>query len=165
MRKIIYTLLGLIIELTCYGQVGEIHGHINFEGENGRFEFISIALNNQFTFLNSNFIISPSDSLGNFDFNQIPVGLYDLTIRYGNNQDTTITNIYVGKISEQSLLIDYRIWCRFDLSQHNDKCPICRNNDKVKPITYGDPTHKTLKKAIKGKIELGGCISTGCDPH
>jgi hypothetical protein len=38
------------------------------------------------------------------------------------------------------------------------------HTDQIVPIAYGLPTARTMEKAKKGKLYLGGCGSTGCDP-
>lgn len=43
------------------------------------------------------------------------------------------------------------------------KCPKCGSQNIVK-IIYGYPTAKTMKKAEKGKIKLGGCCISENDP-
>jgi hypothetical protein len=38
------------------------------------------------------------------------------------------------------------------------------HTDQVVPIVYGLPDAKTMEKAKGGKLHLGGCNLTGCDP-
>jgi hypothetical protein len=42
-------------------------------------------------------------------------------------------------------------------------CPENHTN-KLIPIVYGLPGEKLIRKAKKGKVMLGGCIVTDCDP-
>jgi hypothetical protein len=43
-------------------------------------------------------------------------------------------------------------------------CQIGNHTDSVIPIVYGLPREKLMKKADKGKVKLGGCLVTECDP-
>ena len=47
------------------------------------------------------------------------------------------------------------------------RTPACVNGhtDHVVPIAYGLPSAKMMAKAKAGKVYLGGCQLTGCDPH
>ncbi len=42
-------------------------------------------------------------------------------------------------------------------------CPECCSTDTVE-IVYGLPTRDTEGRAMRGEIELGGCMVTGDDP-
>ncbi len=47
------------------------------------------------------------------------------------------------------------------------RTPACLNShtDHVIPIFYGLPSAKVMAKAKAGKLYLGGCQLTGCDPY
>ena len=55
--------------------------------------------------------------------------------------------------------------CRFRYKDNLSK-PVCINGhkDHIVRIVYGFPNNKLLKKAKAGKIHLGGCVTTSCDP-
>ena len=44
-------------------------------------------------------------------------------------------------------------------------CPIGNHTNNIIPIVYGLPTPKTMAKAKKGLVHLGGCVLSNCDPH
>lgn len=45
--------------------------------------------------------------------------------------------------------------------------PACvgSHTDHFIPIVYGFPTQRTLHRVKQGKLYLGGCEVSGCDPH
>ena len=75
-----------------------------------------------------------------------------------------LTNVHFTKDSVNELSITYPLPCKFIYSKNYK--PICLYNhtDSIVRIVYGYPTHKTMKKANKGLIHLGGCTVTNCDP-
>lgn len=104
-----------------------------------------------------------SDKEGKFVFKNVPIGediLKCSLIGYGSPRRLII------KIFEDSTVF-IRInlaACEYDILG-GGVCPICKQTDEAIPIAYGEPTSKSLKKAMKGKIMLGGCIISPCNPH
>lgn len=44
-------------------------------------------------------------------------------------------------------------------------CPVGNHSNRIVPVTYGLPGDKLRRKAEKGKVKLGGCLISGCDPQ
>ncbi|RYZ83492.1 MAG: carboxypeptidase regulatory-like domain-containing protein [Proteobacteria bacterium] len=78
-----------------------------------------------------------------------PVTLYDLQVVAGTV--LSIHEYYPGP-------------CRFQyVGKRPPECPQGRK-DHIIPIVYGFPSEKAMKKAKAGKIRLGSCVVTKCDP-
>ncbi len=44
-------------------------------------------------------------------------------------------------------------------------CPVGNHSKHIVPVLYGLPGEKLRRKADKGKVKLGGCLISGCDPQ
>ena len=105
------------------------------------------------------------DFEGNFVFDSIPAGTYDLKLRYIGYRDTIIKSVRVYNDSVVTLNITYLPPpCTYQ-DKSNKICPICKKSDKVIPIVYGFPSPELVKEAKKGKVRLGGCQVSFCMPH
>ncbi len=102
-----------------------------------------------------------SDLNGNFEIKNIVPGEYELEFSFVGYQTYTIPNIQVTNDSTTYLEIKYP--CPNGNKNSKKVCPY-GHRDNIVPIVYGLPTERTLKRASKGKCELGGCIITECDP-
>jgi len=117
------------------------------------------------------------------------VNVYIPKIRTGTITDTTgrfkIENLKLGEYEIKASLIGYgrpgvkeiKIYqdsttfieinlaqCKYDYFGQ-PSCPICNKTDEAIPIVYGESTKNILRKAKKGKILIGGCPISNCDPH
>lgn len=104
-----------------------------------------------------------SDKEGKFIFQNVPLGedmLKCSLIGYGTPRRI---NIKIYEDSTFFIRINLAA-CEYDLLGGGD-CPICKQTDEVIPIEYGEPTNKRLKQAMKGKVMLGGCMISPCNPH
>ena len=104
-----------------------------------------------------------SDREGKFEFADVPAGgdvLEYALLGYGSPRRI---NLDITADSAIFLVIDLSI-CEYDLIGSGD-CPVCGRSDEAIPIVYGEPAGRTLRKAKKGKVYLGGCAVTQCDPH
>ena len=103
-----------------------------------------------------------SDFDGNFLIKNIPIGIYNVNIRYPLRIDTTFTSIKISQDSITELNVEFLFYCKYD--NNNKTCPVCNKKNNVTRIVYGYPSLKLLKAASKGKVKLGGCVITDCDP-
>lgn len=104
-----------------------------------------------------------SDKEGKFIFNNVPAGddiLKCSLVGYGTPRRL---NIKIFEDSAVYIKINLA-QCEYQTSGQRN-CPICDKLDETIPILYGEPAKKSIRKAEKGKIWLGGCIITHCDPH
>ena len=104
-----------------------------------------------------------TDRNGMFKIENLKSGECELEfslIGYGRHKERTV-EIY----QDSTVFIQINLaQCEYDYVGQ-PSCPICNKTDEAIPIVYGEPTESTLKKAKKGKIWLGGCTITNCDPH
>jgi len=104
-----------------------------------------------------------SDEEGKFIFNNVPIGediLKCSLIGYGTPRRL---NIKIIENSTSFIKINLA-QCQYD-TFGSPRCPICNKTDEIIPILYGEPTNKSLKRAKKEKIMLGGCVITHCNPN
>jgi hypothetical protein len=89
---------------------------------------------------------------------------YKLSIKAIGSRSVTFDSLAVsaGKTVQVNLL--YPGPCPY--KEHSGIKPSCfdGHKDKIIPVVYGLPKSSTLKKAKKGKVYLGGCEITGCEP-
>lgn len=161
MKTFFLLLLGLTLSQTCFSQTGTIKGHLR--NINNREDFVSAQV-----YLVDTKIRTQSDLDGNFKLHSIPVGIYDLKIittvfTSFSRRDSVLIPVKVSQDTVINLSIDFPPPCSYN--KENIICPICHKKDKVIPIIYGLPIKKTMKKAKKGKLRLGGCMVSDCDPY
>jgi len=157
--KILFFIGLLFCCLVGFGQNGALKGNIKdgLSSENSYGVTVELLRNSDKKFIAG--IVS--DSIGKFQINNIPKGNYDLTFRLIGYNSYTLTDVNIS--SDSITTLDIRFPCPFGLVKSKKECPFGHKDNIVK-IIYGLPSLKTLKKAEKGKIELGGCVVTGCDP-
>ena len=157
MKKFI--LIAILFTQLFYGfcqKYGTIEGVVFDSVENTGIAYATLVL------INAD-LGTASDKEGKFIFKNVPIGediLKCSLIGYGSPRGINI------KIFEDSTTV-IRInlaQCQYDTFGAR-QCPICNRTDEIIPIAYGYPTSKSLKQAEKGKIMLGGCIISPCNPH
>ena len=106
-------------------------------------------------------------SSGSYLIKDLVEGDYDLEVFsfQSSARRLYLKNMHFYKDSTNLLSIVYPPPCKFIYSKgYKPLCPF-NHSDKIIPIIYGFPTSKTMKKANKGLIHLGGCMISDCDPH
>ncbi|WP_166636719.1 carboxypeptidase-like regulatory domain-containing protein [Zeaxanthinibacter enoshimensis] len=101
---------------------------------------------------------------GEYFLNNINPGTYDLVVSAIGYGKDTIPNINVSSYSDSLLVLGLPPGPCYD-QQSSKFCPVNEKCKSVIPIVYGLPDKRLLKKVEKGKIRLGGCEVTGCEPH
>lgn len=157
MKKFVLVVLFLILLFNGFSQkYGTIEGIIYDSIENKGIAYVNLSLvkADLGTF---------SDEEGKFIFNNVPPGediLKCSLIGYG-----TPRRLSIKTFEDSTAFIKINlVQCEYD-TFGAPNCPICKKTDELIPIVYGEPTYKSLKQAEKGKIWLGGCTITHCDPH
>ncbi len=155
MDKVIGTIL-VFASLTSFAQYGTIDGTVVYKPN-------SSALPGATVVVFGTRIGTISDVNGYFSIDSLEAGSYDLVIQHiGLGQDM-IRSIAVSDNSKTTVTLRLPPG---DCSESKSKnCPIDGSAVEVIPIVYGLPSAKTMRKAEKGKVWLGGCIVTGCDPQ
>lgn len=103
---------------------------------------------------------------GSYLIKYLREGNYNLELHsfeFGSRR-LSIDSVNVIKDSITTLKVVYSGPCKFAYTKHYK--PVCPYNhpDKIVKIVYGFPSDKTMSKAKKGLIHLGGCVVTDCDP-
>ena len=103
-----------------------------------------------------------SDWEGRFSIG-VPAAAYTVEInRY--NFPTELHNNVIISPGDTAITLFYSTPCRF---HHPQKwvptCPL-GHRDHLIPVVYGFPSAAMMKKAKAGKISLGGCVHSGCEP-
>ncbi len=123
MKQLIIILTILTASQFCFSQSGTIKGHVQNNNEKKGLAFANVCL------VNTN-KKATTDLNGDFIFDNIPAGIYDLKISYIGFQDTTLTSIKVSNDTIIDLNIGYPTPCK---NNQNDKtCPICKKKDKLR---------------------------------
>lgn len=104
---------------------------------------------------------------GPYFFKDIDEGDYSLEILsyQSSARRLNITNVHFYKDSANQLSITYPPPCKFNYSKnYKPQCPH-NHSEGIVRIVYGYPTSKTMEKAKKGLVHLGGCMVSNCDPQ
>ena len=104
-----------------------------------------------------------TDSTGRFRVLNILPGVYDVDINAIGYRTKSLSAVVV-KADSAPLALEFPGPCQFIYS--DKKLPSCigGHTDHFLPIVYGLPGKKAMARAKAGKIYLGGCQVTGCDP-
>ena len=156
MKQLILTLALYATCQLCFAQTGTIKGHIHDVNENVGTPFARVILLD----LNKGVV---TDVNGDFIITEVPEGTYTLKVNAIGFQDKILDSMVVSADKVLELYIDYPPPCEFDTKDKT--CPICNKKDETIPIVYGYPGKKLTKDAKKGKVILGGCVISGCDPR
>jgi len=104
---------------------------------------------------------------GNYYLKDMEPGNYDIEL---HSYQSTSRRLYIDSVkvvgdSSTNLRIVYPGPCKFVYCKGYK--PICPYDhaDKIVKIVYGYPNKKTMAKAKKNLIYLGGCIISDCDPR
>ena len=154
-QSLLYILL--ILTLNSFCQHGTLKGIVRNGVDNIPSPYITIVLNQK----NKLIAATNSDSTGHFEIDNISPGEYELMFSFVGYQSYKIPKFSV--INDSTTFLETKYPCPTGKSKSKNTCPYGHKNNIV-PIIYGLPTENTLKRANKGKCELGGCLVTDCDP-
>jgi len=125
--------------------------------------FLDILINKDKALLHKITVIES----GSYMIKDIKEGSYNLEFFSFESRSRRlyIDSVIVINDSITSLKVVYPGPCKFNYPK--DFVPVCpyHHSDKIVKIIYGYPTAKTMGKAKKGLIHLGGCMVTDCDPQ
>lgn len=103
-----------------------------------------------------------TDSMGFYSFIDIPVGEYFIHAQLTGYCEACVAGVVIKEGTPTTIELQLKECCSLGTGCF---CPVCGQQDKIIPVVYGKPSNKTLQKANKGKVYLGGCIVTECDPN
>ena len=105
------------------------------------------------------------DSTGEFVFKNVNRGFYNVVIKQIGRKDFIADSLLIVADKPVHLAMIYPPPCMLVyLKGHKPICPR-DHSDKIIPIVYGFPRNKTMEKAKKGLVRLGGCLVSDCDPR
>ena len=105
---------------------------------------------------------SSTDSAGAFHMDIRP-GVYDLYIEAIGYRTKTMKGLVVSA-NPAVLMLTFPGPCEFVYTAKAPPMCVDGHTDHIIPIVYGLPGKKEMKRSKDGKIYLGGCQVTGCDP-
>ncbi|TBW29949.1 carboxypeptidase-like regulatory domain-containing protein [Gramella sp. KN1008] len=155
--KIFKTIFFVLLFIQAgFAQKGMIRGHIQDTVKNEGVAFAKVLINE----LDRE---TGTDVTGDFSFGDIPPGTYSLQVWIQDYPGREIDSIVIAPDGITDISILFPPECNFN---HNDMtCPVCNKKDEVIPIVYGLPREEIFKKAEEGKVKLGGCVVSTCDPQ
>lgn len=152
--KGILNLLFLFASVLIYAQNGKLSGKIVSAVDN----FPTPGVTIKFLIDEKVEFITGTDIDGNYSIEKIPFGTYYITFNSLGNKEKIVVNF---KIEEETKIFNFLYP---DICIASEKVCPKGHDDKLIPIVYGLPGKKLLKKAEKGKVKLGGCVVSDCNP-
>ncbi|ESU19860.1 hypothetical protein FEDK69T_31170 [Flavobacterium enshiense DK69] len=98
-----------------------------------------------------------TDTDGNYKIENLKNGVYTLNVNASGLREKVYENFIIDS-SEQKFEFIYPEPCVKSIK----RCPK-QHTDNIIPIVYGLPSKRTMIKAEKGKVKLGGCDSSFCE--
>ena len=157
--KFALLMLCLFKSLTGLCQTSYLVGRVTEGATNKGFAGITVLLKQGDTTVSG----ASTDSIGEFRINKVAVGNYTVQIENIGYRTETIDNIAVTESSSR-LIIPFPGPCKFIYTKGSKPNCIGGHTDNIIPIAYGLPGNVLMKKAKRGKVYLGGCMVSGCDP-
>lgn len=150
-RKPILLLLLLLTGLSVFSQYHNLSGKVMDSRK-------SATLPGAILTLNYKNMQQVSDENGNFLFDSLPAGTYQLKIMYAGMPTKAVTVTITEKI-HNNLLVEMNPPCAYDKNRKNKTCPVCGRQDRVQRIVWGLPL-----KMDTVNYYYGGCEVSYCDP-
>ena len=148
----------ILISFAGFSQ-NQLSGRIFLTDTDYDYHYITVLLKKKDSILTG----SQIDSLGNYKLvKKIPSGNYKVVINHLGEKDMIIENIIVD---EKDLVIDIKYPGPCTYFKNKPRKCVGSHTDNIIPIVYGLPSKIMIKKAKKGKIHLGGCEVSKCDPY
>ena len=150
-----------LISLHVFCQRSQIIGHVAKGDTTSKYNNLGIFLQQG----DSTIMVTVSDTSGYFKLDSINKGIYYLVIQNFGNRDLFTDSFQIDSDTIIRFNLTYPPPCPFVYSAGKKPKCIGGHIDHIIPIVYGLPTKKTMDKAKKGLLHLGGCIVSDCDPH
>jgi hypothetical protein len=100
-----------------------------------------------------------------FRFEKLVPGMYKLSVTQIGRRTDIYDSLIILDGQTKELNAAYPRPCQFIYPDgYKPRCPH-GHTDNIIPIVYGLPGKHLIEKAKKGKIHLGGCIISDCDPR
>lgn len=99
-----------------------------------------------------------------FRFDTLSATIYRLSARAIGNRTITLDSLVVSPDKTLEVTMAYSGPCSYTYLAGSKPNCLGGHRDNIVRVAYGFPTAAMLKRAKQGKIYLGGCERTGCDP-
>lgn len=136
-------------------QTGEIRGIVKILPDNDPGIGCSVWLDN-------GTIGTITDSIGSFSLSKVPSGRYVLHSQSTGTCEVCLPDVIVTNDTLVEIDIQLQSCC---LLGGELFCPKCLKSDQIVPIVYGKPTPKTIKRAGRNEVHLGGCMISECNAN
>ena len=151
-----FTITLLLASNFCLAQVGALKGYVVNIDDSTYVSGISVALLDSSGTAASTY----TDEKGYFEIFGIKFGFYDLKLAVVAYPVKLVKRIEIAPNVVSERRINFPDPC----SPAKDKiCPRGHSN-MIIPIIYGMPDNTLIRRAKNGKVFLGGCLVSYCDP-
>jgi hypothetical protein len=140
-------------------QPGQLAGHVTTSDRAEGFAGVTLTLH-QAGHLVTGMV---TDATGAFSFANLPLGTYEVVLDMSGYRRESQADIQVTA-RPTTLTIPFPGPCRYRYPSHRLPACVGGHTDQFIPIVYGFPNARTMQRAKQGKVYLGGCEVTGCDP-
>jgi hypothetical protein len=149
------TICFLICMNSLFGQSGGLKGNVT-DNDHQKFGGLKIEIVSGDSVVNW----TMTNLNGDYELNNTKPGLYDLRIRHLGFRERILKDVTIVRDETRLFDIIYPGPC----FKSERICPR-QHADSLIPVVYGLPGRKLMREASKGRVRLGGCIVTGCDPE
>lgn len=140
-------------------QQGQLAGHVTTSERAEGFAGVTLTLQQAGNIVTG----TVTDTNGAFSFANLPLGTYEVVLEISGYRRERQTDIQVTA-QPTTVTIPFPGPCRYRYSSHHLPACVGGHTDQFIPIVYGFPSARTMQRAKQGKLYLGGCEVTGCDP-
>jgi hypothetical protein len=141
-------------------QQGQLTGHVTTGDRAEGFAGVTLTLHQAGHLVTG----TVTDTNGAFAFANLPLGTYEVVLEMTGYRRESHADIPVTA-PPTSVTIPFPGPCRYRYSSQQLPACIGGHTDHFIPIVYGFPNQRTLHRAKQGKLYLGGCEVSGCDPQ
>jgi len=146
--------------IAAFGQAGKLKLSLTITSDTTYPYFLDIWLLKKDSLINRFTVVKNGDYL----FRNIGEGVYSLKLADHIARELKIDSVNILNDSTTTLNIVYPGACKFIYPiNYKPLCPYS-HSDSIVNIMYGFPSKRMMTESKKGRIYLGGCIVTGCDP-
>lgn len=140
-------------------QPGQLTGHITMSDRAEGVAGVTLTLHQAGHLVTG----TVSDATGAFSFANLPLGTYEVVLEMSGYRRESQADLQITA-QPTTLTIPFPGPCRYRYLPHRLPACVGGHTDQFLPIVYGFPNARTLQLAKQGKLYLGGCEVTGCDP-
>lgn len=145
-------LIFLLMFSTIYSQTGTFKGHVFDRSNLTDFPAVNVKISQE----NKIIAQTETDFYGHFSVNELNFGTYQIKLEVLGYLPVIQNLNFTGNDSVVEFAFP-------EPCPESSTCPI-DSSDKLIPIVYGFPGKKILKESKKGKVRLGGCVISICNP-